>query len=63
MLENQILQLLKKISQQLEDISSVQHEIKSEIAALYRHLLVLEESTLKNLEARWPKSRIDSFLN
>lgn len=63
MLENQIIMLLKKISQQLEDISSVQHEIKSEIAALYRHLLVLEESTLRNLEARIPKSPIDSFLN
>lgn len=50
MIEKEIVTLLNKISKQLDDISSVQDEIKEEIQGLYSDLRSFQESTLKIIE-------------
>ncbi len=63
MLEKEIIQLLQKISKQLEDISAVQNEIKRETGTLYQHLLELEEVTIHNLEMLLGKQPEGVMLN
>ncbi len=63
MLEKEIIQLLKKISVQLEEIAQHQSEIKSEIFALQRDVGLFHENTLKDLEERFQKDIGTRFWN
>lgn len=52
MLEQEIVKLLSKISQQLEEVSANQAEIKKEILNLHIELATFEEMTLQSLQDR-----------
>jgi hypothetical protein len=52
MLQQEIINLLKKVSKQLEGISLTQDIIKTEIFVLHKELLEFQEYTLRKLASK-----------
>ena len=62
--EQEILDLLKKVSSQLEQISHAQVKIREEMAVFYREMMLLHQKSIRDLEEQFtPKDSINSMLN